>query len=411
MKVVVSNELKDNYSGYKVVDSLLKVTALEGVTTLVIHTFVESDFDAGVWISKFYKAGVKEFVYINREPHAIVRMVIEGVNGHIFKDEFYFDDEEELTSLLTEIGVGTESTGLSIAGTSVQILRDFTQAFARGEERIKTTAYLQQVNNALDELNNITERQTKQISAMGISALDIFEKASTIIKNLNDTKTQIQDKLTELEESKSNAPTNAFTNNINFYQPYSYMGNATVLVIRELSPCKYLTSFVLGYLHHLHYDLNKRVKLVFVHQKGQGVSLKYADYTSITQESDGIRSLYDAEKIATNNPKKEVMRELLSKQMDVFIVVDRLYSNKEIVTGRTHRINAVSGKSDLERYTVKSEDCIFSVSAPEGTNPFFCIPTVKNYSSELDARHSAYVQVAGDAYKRLDTRVGVVPVE
>lgn len=407
MKVIVSTDIEDVFSQFVVVESFIKVRELKGVTTLIIHKYNETDFDAGVFVSNFHKSGINQFVYINENPSVTLRMVLKGVNGYFFEDEFYLEDEEELLSLLDELGM-SDNEETSLAVSSLNIVNDFIQSFARGEERIKAPLYLEQVTQAVNELNELTHQQELQINAMGTSAIEVFEKASSIIKNMDTQRKLIEQQLKELEDSQATSFSSkpSFGNNIIFFSPCKYMGNAKVLLIRELSPCRYLTSFTLGYLHHLHYEMNKRVKLIFVHTKGAGVSAKYSDFTLITQDSANMSSLYDSEIIATNNPKREVMRDLLAKPNDVFIVVDRLYGSQDILTGRVTKVNAVSGRSDLQRFKVRPEDCIFSVTSQP--NELFTISTIKNFPTEVDARYASYTQVNGDKYKKLDTKLGLI---
>ena len=146
------------------------------------------------------------------------------------------------------------------------------------------------------------------------------------------------------------------------------------------------------------------MKLIFVHQKSAGVSSKYSEFsTAITQENYTVSSLFDAEIIATNNPKKEIMKELLSKPNDIFIVVDRLYGAQDIVSGRVTKVSAVSGNRDLKRFRLNAGDCIFSVSAREGA--LFTIPTIKKFPQEMDARYAAYSQINSDKYAILDRKL------
>lgn len=410
MNLIVSTKLENNYTNYKVIKSFKDVLETDEIDTLIINSFDESNFDAGVFIAKIHKQGVNKFVYISQEPDMTVKMVIQGLKGYIFEDEFYLEDEEELDCLLADIGMSNEES-TSLASASVGVIKDFVHAFARGEERIKVPAYLEQVSQAVNELSVLTQKQELQIRVMGTSAIEIFEKASLIIKTMVEQHKDMEQKLVELEESQNIAASSraTFSSNITFFTPFKYMGNAKILVIREVSPCRYLTSFVLGYLHHLHYDMNKRAKLIFAHQKGAGVSAKYNDYTLITQETASMSSLYEAEVIATNNPKREVMKDLLAKKSEVFVVVDRLYQNQSIVQGRISELYAVSGATDLDRFKLQPEDCIFPVSGTE--NAFFTIPTIKGYVTEVDARQAAYSQICGDAYNRLDILIKLIRSE
>lgn len=407
MKVIVSTELDDNFTKFVVVDSFKKVKELQGVTTLIIHKYKESDFDAGVFVSQFHNNGIDQFIYISSSPSSTLQMVLKGVNGYYYEDEFYFEDEEELSTLLEDLGMEDEDENTSLATSALNVVNDFVSSFAKGDERIKAPLYLENVTSAVNELSLLTHQQELQLNTMGASALEVFEKASAIIRNMDAQNKNIEKKLEELENQQNNSFTSkpAFGNSIMFFSPYKYIGNSKILLIREYAPCRYLTSFVMGYLHHLHYVLNRRPKLIFVHQKGAGVSAKYADFTSITQESMGMSSLYDNEIIATNNPKKEVMKDLLTKQNDVIIVVDRLYGNQDIVSGRVTKINAVGSRSDIARYKVRPEDTIFSITRQP--KELFTLPTIKNFPTEIDARYAAYTQVLGSKYEILDNKLGL----
>lgn len=407
MKVIVSTELDDNFTKFVVVDSFKKVKELQGVTTLIIHKYKESDFDAGVFVSQFHNNGIDQFIYISSSPSSTLQMVLKGVNGYYYEDEFYFEDEEELSTLLEDLGMEDEDENTSLATSALNVVNDFVSSFAKGDERIKAPLYLENVTSAVNELSLLTHQQELQLNTMGASALEVFEKASAIIRNMDAQNKNIEKKLEDLENQQNNSFSSkpVFGNSIMFFSPYKYIGNSKILLIREYAPCRYLTSFVIGYLHHLHYVLNRRPKLIFVHQKGAGVSAKYADFTSITQESMNMSSLYDNEIIATNNPKKEVMKDLLTKQNDVIIVVDRLYGNQDIVSGRVTKINAVGSRSDIARYKVRPEDTIFSITRQP--KELFTLPTIKNFPTEIDARYAAYTQVLGSKYEILDNKLGL----
>lgn len=401
MRVIVSNEVSDDFSNFVVVDSLKKVRTMKGVETLIIHKCSEADFDIGMFISEFYKNGVNNFIYINENPSTSLKLVLEGVHGYIYTDEFYLNDEEELKYLVEDVenNVDEETTDLAVSNTT--IIKDFMLAFSRGDEKINTPLYLERVNTAVNELAALTEMQSAQLTEMGESALDVFHKASDIITSMDKQRQLLQQQLNELEEmtpTQSSRP--VFGGGIMSFPSYKYVGQSKVLLIREVSPCRYLTSFLLAYEHYLHYELNKRVKLIFIHQKGAFITKKYDGFTSITQESAKMLSLYDAEIIATNNPKSDILKTLLSKQVDIFIVVDRLYGNNDIVQGRVSKLNAVGGISDLTRFKLQKSNCIFPVVKQDGA--FFSIPTINGYPVEQDVRFAAYNQLCRDRFEKLD---------
>lgn len=410
MKVIVSTKLEDIYDNFVLTDSLKKVREMPGVTTLILNDCVEGEFDIGVFISEFHKSGIGQFIYINENPSTTVKMVIKGVNGYYVEDEFYLQDEEELMSLLEELGLDENSDNYSLASSNIKVVSDFIQAFARGEDKIKAPLYLEQVSSAVNELVEINHNQELQITAMGTSALEVFEKASSIIKTLDTQRRTIEKQLQELEDSQNSTPSRVnLSNSLMFWQPYRYVGNTKILLIRELSACRYLTSFTLGYLHHLHYEMNKRVKLVICRQKAQGLALRYNHemFTFINSDNANMSSLYDSEIIVTDSPKKEIMKDLLSKPCDLIIVLDRLFGNMDIVSGKiTAKVNAISGRGDLQRFHVKAEDCIFSVTGVK--NSFCNLFTIKDFPDEVDARYAYYNQTFAESYKKFDKKVGII---
>ena len=50
--------------------------------------------------------------------------------------------------------------------------------------KLKAPLYLEQVNSALAELQEITQVQSTQLVNMGVSALEVFGKANTIITGI-----------------------------------------------------------------------------------------------------------------------------------------------------------------------------------------------------------------------------------
>lgn len=408
MKVIVSNVLEDNFVNFVVVKSFDDLRKLNGVDVVIIHRYSGSDFDAGGHVTTLWNNGngIKRFVYISEDQSNTLKTIMTGVGGHCYDDEFYLEDEDELMALLEELD-SDEETQLAVASPAIQVLDDFVDAFSNGDARAKTPAVLEQVKESVKELSLITQQQQLQLTTMGTSAIEIFTQASQIIKTINEKSKQIADELAKLEEVAANGSSSkaTFSNSVQFFAPYTYRGNAKVLVIREHSPCRYLTSLALGYLHHLHYELNRRPKLVFVIQKGYEVAMKYSDYAVIKQENMNLAALYNNEIVATNNPKKEVMKDLLSKPNDVVVVVDRLYGSASIVSGRVTQIEAVGSRSDIDRFKVRPENTIFPVTAQP--KQLFNIPTIKNWPVEPDARYAMYAQSFSDKYAILDAKIGL----
>ena len=409
MKIIVSDTLKNNFTEFQVTDNFKWIDEnKDDITTLIFHSSKESDFTVGVHISKLSQKGTTKFIYINNNPQTTIKMVISGAGGRVITDEFYLEDEEELLELLKTCGIDDVETETSLANVSVQVVKDFVQSFVRGEEKIKTPAYLEMVNNAINQLSTITAQQELQITSMGTSAIDIFKKASNLIKSIDENRVKIESQLKLLESNQdivSSSNTNTFNSNVVMYPTVRYMSTKPLLLIREYSACRYLTSFALGYTHHVHFARNKRVKLIVAHQKGAGVAAKYDAFTSINESSAGYTTLYSNELIATNTPTKDIMRTLFSQPVDAFIVVDRLYGTQDIVNGKIFKVNAVSGLSDIDRFNLEAADTLVSIKKSDTV--FATLATMKDYATDPDMRQAAYEQYYETVYAKLDELLGV----
>lgn len=423
MKIIVTKDYtEDMFSQFRVVNSLATLSnndafKTEPIEVLVINNFIEDDFNAGVFLSRLKQQGnIDLFLYINEDPSMTIRMLMNGLGGHVETDTFYLEDENELCGLIADIqpfssGDKAESTSIM---ASTNIVREFVEAFARGDSQIKSQMYLQRVNEALNNMNTVVEIQHAQLVAMGDSAIEVFHKASDIIGKIHKKNQEIAEQLRILENkddmTSSSGGSRAFGGTTMFYPTFKInQQGKNILLIRELSPTPYLTSFLLGYEYYVHYDLNKRVKLVFIHNKGYGYKKKYENIcTSITEDSENMDGLYNKEIIDTNNPIKDVLKKLLDDPVDLYIFVDRLYGKDDIITGRLNKLNAISGTSDLTKYGVKAKDCITSINAVEGN--LINIPSFNGYPAidKENARRMAYNQYLKKDYQKLDDVVGFI---
>ena len=93
------------------------------------------------------------------------------------------------------------------------------------------------------------------------------------------------------------------------------------------------------------------------------------------------------------------MKKLTSQGDDIVIVLDRLYG-QPIISGRVKTLNAVSGLSDIDRFKLKQDSCIFTIT--KQATEFFHIPLIKGYAKETDMRFAAYAQVCKEQFKKLD---------
>lgn len=407
MKVIVSDRLEDNYTQYMVMSSFKEVLdKIDTISRVIIHHVAATEFDVGVYVSKLNENGIKEIAYICEEQVNSIKLCVLALHGLVLDDEFYYEDEEELEVVVNDFFEEGESESTELATqTNIEIISDFITAFTHGDDKISAPVYIKQVNAALTELAEYTEKQDIVIKDFANTALDTFTKASLLINRMQETKRDLEDKLKKVEESITKGSVSRVTpkermNQAMFFSSYQYIGGAKVLCVRELSPCRYLTSFILGFKNYLSLVKNKRVKLIICYTKSAGMGKKYNDFTSITTESKGNKMLYASDIVTTNTPNNTVMQELMHQKDDIIIVVDRLYGSQPILKkNNITLINAVSGMSDLNRYGVRPQECIFTTT--RHPDNFYCIPYIKGFALDADTRRAQYMQACSDIYDKL----------
>lgn len=411
MNVILSNRLKDGYDKYKVVTSLKEVGKIEDIDCLVLHSFSEEDFEVGMFLSSLAKSGIKKFAYISSNVSLIIKMVVGGLEGLVEDADFYFESEEDLDEVLDGF-FSNEDTGSDLKATS-EIIADFIKGFVNNDDRVKTPVYLEQVNNAVNELVVTSTASELAIKDMSRATVETFKKVSKSISAITEQYKDLEEKLYSLDasaEALAKQPRYEVQSNANAvwsYPTYQYMGSSKILYIREYSPCRYLTSFVLAYANYVNFNLQKKCKVVFIYGRGAGIARKYSKgFTNITSESENNESLYDNKLIATNVPKKPVMDSLTHTGEALIIIVDRLYGGDSIVSGqRITKLSAVSGVSDITRYSLALDEAVFPIiSVPDS---FCTIKHINSYPKDDRTRKSKYFETMKDSFAKLDQKLGI----
>lgn len=418
MKVIISSELKGkDFNNFVSAKSLEEVEKFKGVDTIIFHKTDEAEFTIGVLLSRLRNTlGNFRFIYINEHPKAVIQMCLKGVGGYSYTDEFYLDDEDELLSLLADIDEIENGGAFNevkdelalVAASNFEVIFDFMESFTRGEERVNTPIYQEQVSEAINQLSLITQEQNTQIVNMGSTAMNIFAKASNLVESMQTMQTQMNEQLArvEAEAMKAQQSRPALGGSINYFPPIKYMAGNKILSVKEYSPCRYLISYLLAFKHWLHVVHGKSVRLVVVTGKLVTPSTKYSKLgNTISESNSNIKSLLSSDVLIVESPKKETMMNILNIQYDLTIVVDKMYGKDFIVDGRVDKLNAVSGLSDLETYNLSKENTIFSTDTVSGA--FTTILSIKGFPKETAGKLSAYIQMCSeDSFQKLKTRLG-----
>lgn len=411
MRVIVSDELTQYYEKYKVVRTCKELLALNDIECVIIHKTEEKMLDIGITLAELHKQGVRKFLYVSEDVSSLTSSCIESLGGIVEDCDFYFSDEKDLDDLVDSLGV--DDISLPATSKPILVISDFIQGFLTNDPRVNTPMYLDSVKRSIAELQETCHSQSLTIKDMSSSAITVFEEASSAIRMMEEQKSKLEESLRGIyartsgkQETMISTASAGRDRDVIFYPPFNYQRNTPLLQITELTPCRYLTSFVFAYKNYLEENLCMHVKLVFVVQKGHGELSRIPDATSITLESKNVPSVYDADVVVTNIPSNPVMKKLTSGGDDLVIVVDRLGTGKPFVQGGgTKTLKAVSGVSAIKKYKARAKECICSVT--EFQNSFLYIPVFKKYPTDAESRIGVYVNHFDDDFKRLNNLLGI----
>ena len=409
MRVIVSKTLPNKYRNYTVVPSIEEAKKFKDIEILIVHTFTDKQLKASLFLSELKKEGVTNYMYVCSEPSTQIKFSITGLNGVYVPDEFYFDDEEDLDVLVEQFFAHELSTGLVPSEGGEYILRDFIARVVNDElMMLQTSAYRNQLQQAYNDVDHQLTTYRSTVQELGTTMNDFYTQVSTILQKYDEVQKANRELVEKLGAAVQRQPqhTSGFSNSIRTFQQTLIMVNSKVVLFHELAPCRYLTSFALGYYKHVKDVRNMRVKLIFVASPAKKVAEKYAKYTNISAESMRNTSLFEAGDIYyVSHPIKDVMTRVISGKHDVYIVVDRLYDTVPCIKCNQNfvLIQAASGETDIERFHMNLKDSLFSVNPVQGA--FINIPSYNGYPKTESARLAQYIKAQADSYKAIDERL------
>lgn len=403
MNIIVTNNLIE-YNGFMKVSTLEKaIDVLGTINVLVYHKSNEPTESKVDYLTKL-KDRVDILIYI-RDKDAIekaVQMIVLGSGGRYFDDEFFLENSSELNSLVRSLD---EVTTIAELG-GVNVLSDFFNRYLKNGSSGFNAGYLSIVKEAVSSMISDYKQKDLELLQLSETATEIFANSASIISKVETEREKLKELVGTLEEAKNNGQFEAIgrstsTSSIMFFPQVPYLKERSIIRVKELGNCAYLTSFMLGlriYLEHIKYV---RPKLIFIMPVGKQYEELYSDFNWVTQQTSRQMENYYNKIIFTSFPNKDVLSKLLDDtEYDTFIVVDRLKVDK------THILNckggavryAVSGGNSLEKNGIKAFNCF---SPREINGSLFTIPTFSDYPSEYDQRERLYERSCKTQYESL----------
>lgn len=191
------------------------------------------------------------------------------------------------------------------------------------------------------------------------------------------------------------------------FAPYRVgVSNTAILVVKEYTPCRYLTSFLLGYIKHLEVKKALLARLLVV---VDGKPLTVDRYSSalyrLTQGNYKGSSAMRENLSFTSEPYRELLDETLKRNDAVLVVLDRTYERDSIYKGTVMQVDAVGSVKDVDLFGLEVGNCILPITDVEGSRVI--LKHILNYPQNVDARYGKYLQMYSDVYAQLDSDLGI----
>lgn len=403
MNIVVTKNNVDYSSSFLQVTTLSEVCGVVGVIDVLVYHDSDEDSETKITSLGELKSRVNKFIYIRNEEDTdiAIKMMILGLGGKYFYDEFFLENVYELRNLIDSL---EEVTALATLG-GVNVLGDFFNRYLEKGSSDFNGNYLMLVKDAVNELMTEYNQKNLEILAMSKTATEVFSRTSSLLSHMKQERESMQDivkKMSEKAKESSSVMRRQPGSSILFFPGINYTKERSIIRIKEIGDFRYLVSFILGLRSYLDTIKNIRTKVIIIEPIGSILEDRYSDFSWVTSSSIKSSSNYYNSIVFTNHPTKEVITKLLDdSDYDTFIVVDRLLTDKShILNCRGGSVKyAVSSSGYLDKMGLKVRECFSSVEHIQGV--LFNVPVISEYPLDRGARVRTYLSNMSINYDRL----------
>lgn len=403
MNIIVTNNMI-KYEGFMKLKTLEEASKVVGsIEFLVYHKSNETRENKVEYLTKL-KDKVNTLIYI-RGADAVeqaVKIIVEGSGGRYLDDEFFLENSNELSSLinsLDEVTAIAELGGLNVVG-------EFFNRYLKNGSTGFNSNYLEIVKAAVSDMVASYKQKDLELIQLSETATEIFSNSANILSKVESERKNLEKMVDSLETAKKQASTAISSNssmpNLLFFPRVNYPKEKTIIRVKELGNCSYLTSFMLGFRMYLELIKYVKPKLIFIYPIGSMYETWYKDFNWVTQKTYKTMVGYN-NIVFTNFPSKDVITRLLDdNDYDTFIVVDRLKLDQDHILNSKGNVKyAVSGYNVLKdiKPAIKTSSCFSSNSSVKGT--LFSINQMLDYPAEKEQRERKYLNDYKDAYESL----------
>lgn len=404
MNYLVSTNDELNLEGFTRVSKFSDVIVASSTSIILVNSFEEDEYKASLAITELYrKRGIYKFIYISSTPSDSIRILIESINGVFDDDEYLLTDIDEikaLVDLIEDNKLEVVESNLPSVSTGFEVMDDFLKKFEDGDSALNDPLYLEVVNRAVSDIRKQVRLQEERTELMGKGVIETYNNTLDTINMLHKEAESLRTKIEEIESSSKGFKIGR-VESLTYYPPITYAGSTPLAVFKEVTACRYLTSFVLAYAHHLQTVRSKRVRVIIVVGKQPLIKNKYKDMFELTSENYKSGKAILETVSYTVTPIKALMMYMTKQSDELVIVLDRTYEKEPIVKGKAKIFYGVSSFSEIKRENLDVSRCICSIRAIKGS--LATIKHIQNFPNELDNRLDRYERNFNTDFNKLDS--------
>lgn len=345
------------------------VRSVKDVVTVTKSSFVvfESSDDLLEDAVSFLVGVVKRvlnthLVYIASNPVPLIEEVIKGLGSQSLRDDSYLDDLNSYSELIDYLEKGDTSLDEDEdISSEISVLDSFVSEQVENLSPIQRSMVQDSYDKVIGTLDEMTSKDVLREQLVNFAHVS-RERVVSLEQDL---------KLKEKEVANLAPRGGGFLAGTNNYPVYNYSGSAKVLVVKEHSPCRYLTSFLYAFAERQEKVNNIKTKLIVVSSKNYMTELRYkgafdeANPTTIVQSRGRLMT---STKVYTTTPTAAVMDFLMqSLGYDLYVILDRTDKKEECVAGRGIKtVHAVSNLNHMRALKLEVKNTIVNDLGVQG---------------------------------------------
>lgn len=409
MKYLVTIDDTMKLDGYLTFNSLdgLNDEEVPQNSTLVLHSTSEDEIDASLLLDKLISSNnFSELFYINSSPLNSIKMYVKSVNGVCEEDESVLHDASSLDEFRMLFrnnlvpSISEYKNDLVSFEDNLSILLNLIDDLKNENSNVFKSPMVTTLERLTESLISDKEEDVETIKGL---YKFVHDMATNTNKKLDHLKNLVFDSQQSLERVlKQGGNTKRGTQTVISYPSVSYYGTTNVIVFKEYSSCRYLTSFVLAFSGYLQKIKHLRVKVLLVAVETQLAKKRYEPTFMLVNDKNYTKSSsLQSKSTWVTTPTSTIINNQLDLNNEVVLVIDRMYGSESIINNKVNVIHCVRGVLEMNANNLQVSDVIASISSIDLKREVGYLPTVRRYPTTVEKRRDTLAKTYESLFVKL----------